>query len=249
MKDTIFIDLPSLLGVDNETYAAADSGDRQAQKKMLRTMWTREASPKALASTLPWTYWLLRMIGSGTQQTIADVFGVIDGQRKTGVITAAEADALDRLIEQFVGPGTVDDATASHVRRTFPSGNEQIVIELFLLHDRLASGDANVTLPEIQAGVQFSEELKSPDACVFFLGVFGQYLAQAGYLDEAIIAAEQALDGCETLVAADAEYTNRLGVSAILLRQLYTYSNNNLGVTLIDSKYQRAMDAYNASQK
>jgi hypothetical protein len=241
--------MPELLGVDNETFAAADSGDRQAQKKMLRTMWTREASPKALASSLPWTHWLLRMIGSGTQQTISDVFGVIDGQRKTGALPSAKADALDQLIEQFVGPGTVDDATAAHVRKTFPSGKEQMVIELFLLHDRLASGDPGISLTEIQAGVEVSESLNSTDAYVFFIGVFAQYLAQAGYLEEAIVAAEKALDTAESLAAKDNEYTNRLGVSAILLRQLYGYSNNVRGVANIDAKYRKAMEAYNASHE
>lgn len=243
MKDQVFINVPEMLGVDADVYERADKGDPQAQKQLLRAMWTQDASPKALASSEPWTYWLLRMVGSGTQQTIADVCGVVDMQRRTGRLPAAQADALDRLVEQFVGPGTVDPPTAALVRQAFPDGVETVVIELFLLHDRLASGDPGVTLPEIELAVQASDQIDSDAARTFFLGVWSQHAAQAGWLDEAIQAAEGALALADGLAAADPEYMHRLGITATLLRQLYGFAGNADGVAWLDQDYREALDA------
>jgi hypothetical protein len=250
MNNRIVIDLPSLLGVDADTYRRADNGDRQAQKRILRSMWTRNASPRALASSLPWTSWLLRVIGSGSEQTIADFWGVVDVQRRTGRLPATKADALDRLMEQFVGPGTVDAGTVGAVRRVFAAdAQEQKVIELFLLHDRLASGDTSVTLREIDAGVRLSEQLGSDGAHVFFLGVWAQHTAQGGNVAAAIRAAEVALGKCDKLVKSDPEYQHRLGVTATLLRQLYGFVRDAQGVNRIGREYRGAMEAYSRRQR
>lgn len=242
MNERIFINVPEMLGVDNETYIRADQGDRQAQKAIVRALWTRDASPKALASSLPWTHWLLRVIGSGSQQTLADFWGVVDLQRRTGRLSATAADALDRLIEQFIGPGTVDAATAEQARRQFASGEERQVIDLFLLHDRLASGDPTVSMEEIEAGVYLSDELKSDHGQVFFLGVWAQHVAQRGNLPRAIPAAEAALELSATLAAADREYRRRLGLTATLLRQLYGFVGDSAGVARVDGAYGDAME-------
>jgi hypothetical protein len=242
MSDRIFINVPEMLGIDNDTYLRADGGDRQAQKAIVRALWTRDASPKALASPLPWTHWLLRVIGSGSRQTLADFWGVVDLQRRTGRLSATEADALDRLMEQFIGPGAVDAATAAEVRQVFATGEEGPVIELFLLHDRLASGDPTVSVEEIEAGVYLSEGLESDPGRVFFLGVWAQHAAQRGDLVRAIPAAEVALEMSAELAATDAEYQRRLGLTATLLRQLYGFMGDAAAIARIDRRFAVAIE-------
>lgn len=247
MNDRIMINLDELLGVDPETMRRADAGDRLAQKTILRKLWTRDASPKALASTESWMVWVLRMIGAGTRQTIADVWGVVEVQRATGTLSAEHADAIDQLIEQFVGPGTVNEETRDLVRATFAQGSlESAVVELFLLHDRLASGDPSVSIAEMAHGAQVSELLGADGARAFFLGVLAQHVAQAGYLDDAIQLAEEVLVVCERLAEADPEYERRVGVTAMLLAQLYGFAGDGARSDAITTHYADAINAYTA---
>ena len=47
--EPIYLDIGDLAGVDASTYAAADSGDRQAQKLMLRNLLTSQAGDEVTA--------------------------------------------------------------------------------------------------------------------------------------------------------------------------------------------------------
>jgi len=108
--EPIYIDVGELAGVDADTYAAADSGDRQAQKLMLRNLLTSEASAAAL-TTGHWTAWMLRMIATGDRQAIADMLGAIAEAARAHWISTAQKAALDELVEQYFGPGAVAAAT------------------------------------------------------------------------------------------------------------------------------------------
>ncbi len=249
MNDRIIINLDELLGVDPETMRRADAGDRLAQKKILRKMWTRDASPQALASTQSWMYWVLRMIGAGSRQTIADVWGVVEVQRATGRLAPEHADAIDQLVEQFVGPGVVNEETRDLVRSTFtPGSTENAVIELFLVHDRLASGDPNVSIAEMAHAAQVSELLGADGPRAFFLGVLAQHVAQAGYIDDAIQLAEEVLAVCERLAEADPEYERRVGVTAMLLAQLYGFAGDGTRAAAIGNQYANAINAYTSAE-
>ena len=135
--EPIYIDVGELAGVDADTYAAADSGDRQAQKLMLRNLLTADASAAAL-TTGHWTAWMLRMIATGERQAIADMLGSIAEAARARLPTEQKA-ALDELVEQYLGPGAVGAATVNRVRAAFAGeARESAVVDLYLLSDRLA---------------------------------------------------------------------------------------------------------------
>jgi len=117
--------------VDAETFKAADGGDRQAQKKMLRNLLTSRASPEALISK-NWTAWMFRLIGTGGEQAICDALGSIDQAGRSGRITTTQQRALNELLEQFFGPGKVDPYFATAVLRAFQGQEYELsVLELF----------------------------------------------------------------------------------------------------------------------
>jgi hypothetical protein len=234
-----------MTGVDTETYRSADEGDRQAQKRLVRELFTRRASLAAVSSDEPWTTWMLRMIASGTEQSICDLFGVIDESRKSRRLSPQEADALDELIEQFIGPGEVRPETAALVTSVFDSMPlKREVIALFLAHDRLASGATDVTVDEIGESIQRAESIGSEAALTFFFGVWAQFAAQAGQLEQAIGAARAALTLAAKLAAADEEMQDRLGRTALLLSQLYQYAGEPALAAAVQMEHYEAVRAH-----
>src|SRR5688500_3474981 len=244
-RNAVAFNAQEMIGVDSETYQSADAGDRQAQKRLVRELFTRRASLAAVSSGEPWTTWMLRMIASGTEQSICDLFGVIDEARKARRLSPREADALDELIEQFIGPGEVRPETAALVTATFSSiALEHEVIALFLAHDRLASGAPDVTSDAIGDAIQRAETIGSEAALTFFFGVWAQYAAQSGQLAQAIEAARAALMLAAKLAAADEELQDRLGRTALLLSQLYQYAGEPALAAAVQMEHYEAIRAH-----
>jgi hypothetical protein len=234
-----------MTGVDADTYRDADEGDRQAQKRMVRELFTRRASLAALSSEQPWTTWMLRMIASGSEQSICDLFGVIDESRKARRLPAQQADALDELVEQFIGPGEVRPETVARVTETFaPVPLERDVIALFLAHDRLASGATDVTPAELQDAIQRADAIGSEAALTYFLSVWAQLAAQGGQLEQAISAAQAALTLAAKLAAEDAEMQDRLGRTALLLSQLYQHAGEPALAAAVQVEHYDAVRAH-----
>jgi hypothetical protein len=232
-------------GVDVETYRRADSDDRQAQKRMVRELFTRRASVAALSSEEPWTTWMLRMIASGTEQSICDLFGVIEESRKARRLPAQQADALDELVEQFIGPGEVRPETVALVTATFASVPlERDVIALFLAHDRLASGATDVTPAELGEAIRRADAIGSEPALTYFLSVWSQLAAQSGQLEQAIPAAQAALTLAAKLAAEDGEMQDRLGRTALLLSQLYQHAGEPALATAVQMEHYEAVRAH-----
>jgi hypothetical protein len=248
LRTSVIVDVQGLSGVSAETYQAADAGDRQAMKKILRNMWTRDATVEAISSPLPWADWMLRMIGAGTPQSIADLFGVIDQMRKRSRLTDIEADALDRLLEQYIGPDEVDETTARTVLDTFAGAErEHRVLELFMTHDQLASHERPVPISEVQRAVTQADELGSLAARTYFAGVWCEKAAQLGAVESAVAELWNVLGQLETLADEDPEFSDRIGVTALLLRQLCQQTNDARGIAIIDASYMDAMQAYLAN--
>jgi hypothetical protein len=244
-EQSIVVNVQDMLGVDSDTYRRADSGDRQALKRLVREVFTRRASVAALSSREPWTTWMLRMIASGGEQSICDLFGVIDEARKVGRLPPEQANALDELLEQFIGPGQVRAETADRVTAMFaPVPIERDVIALFLAHDRLASGAPDVTLGQIEQSIRLAEKIGSEAALTFFVGVWSQYAAQAGHLDDAISAASRALELATSLAGKDKEFEDRLGRTALLLAQLRKFAGQPAIAAAIETEYHEAIEAH-----
>jgi hypothetical protein len=208
-------------------------------------MFTRRASLAAVSSDEPWTTWMLRMIACGTEQSICDLFGVIDESRKARRLSPDEADALDELVEQFIGPGEVRQETAELATSVFDAMPlEREVIALFLAHDRLASGAPDVGPAEIAVSIGRAEAIGSEEALTFFLGVWAQYAAQSGELEQAIEAARAAVALAAKLAAADTELQDRLGRTALLLSQLYEFAGEPALSAAVQIEHYEAVRAH-----
>lgn len=244
----IFIDLADLSGVDNDTFQAADRGDRQAQKRMLRNLMTREASAEAL-TTRHWTDWMLRMIATGAKQATSDALGSIAEAGRSGGITQAQDAALSELFEQYFGPGTVGSATAKNVLAAFRGKRRETkVLELFLLADRLASGDSTVDATAVLDGTREADALGAPGATSFFRAVW----AQLTYADDALAAFEaglEAIKALEPLAEDDAAYAAKLGQLALMASQIAEVAGEPQAGQLLRAVHAERIAQFRASER
>jgi tetratricopeptide (TPR) repeat protein len=192
LEQNITFDLAEMSGVDRPTYRAANEGDRDAMKRMLSSMWTREARVEAVLSD-DWRPWLLNAIGDSNKSGLADALGAIDNARRGGRLSEAQAAALVSLIERFVGPGEIEREYMEAARRLFEGQETEIaVIDLFLLYDRVAS-----RLPcgagEIEAAAERAAALGAPAASAYFLGVAAERAYREHRTEAAYNAAKRAL--------------------------------------------------------
>lgn len=240
--DPIYIDIGELAGVDPETFAAADSGDRQAQKLMLRNLLTSDASATALTSG-HWTDWTLRSIASGEKQAIADMLGSVAEAARVGRISTEQKAALDELVEQYFGPGAVGEGTADKARAAFAGHpRESQVIGLYLLNDHLASG-LPATLDELAAAVSTAQALDSPSAKAFFTAV----MAQNTYATDPPGAAQMAIDALASYVelrAHDEVYARKVGMTALLGSQLADFAGDPQASMMLRAAYFDEIQAF-----
>jgi hypothetical protein len=249
-EKTMMMDAQTLAGVDAETFRRADEGDRQAQKRMLSNLLRKDAAATAITSDKPWTWWLLRVIGcAASRQSMADFLGVIYQERETGKMTTREYDVLLNLIEQYAGPGAVDDQTLDAAYEPFnDKALERSVITLFDYFDVVSTDSGNVNQFHISEIIKMAEAIPATGACTYFRGVWCQKEAERGGLTTAIAEALNVVASLEELAADDNEYTGRLGIMAFMLTQLYQYSKDLKAVESIQHKYGHAISVYQHAQ-
>lgn len=243
--EPIYIDAAELAGVDASTYAAADGGDRQAQKLMLRNLLTSQASPTAL-TTGHWTDWMLRMIATGHEQATADMLGSISEAARTGQLSEEQKAALDELVEQYFGPGAVGVPTANRALAAFAGQvRELAVLALYLVGDRLASGEP-VALDELANALATSRALDAPAAQAFFMAVTAQMI----YSDDPAAAFQLAVDAFGTYVALrdqDGVYGSKVGMTALLGSQLAVIAGEPQASMMLRAAYFDEIQAFQSA--
>lgn len=243
----IFIDLSELTGVDPETFAAADGGDRQAQKKMMRKILTNDASAEAL-TTGHWTQWMLRASATGSNQAMADALGSIEEAGRKGTISEPQLEALHGLYEQFFGPGEVGSKASAAALTAFKGDkNALATLKLFLVADRLSSG-SEVPADEVQSAAKQAAALKAPGAEAFFRAVW----AQQTFSSDPIEAFKSGLDAAESLKELgedDPEYKVKCGQIAILINQIARAAGDSAAASLIAITYADQISAFQKSQE
>lgn len=250
MQSSIGLSVQEMAGVDAATFAAADADDRQAQKLMLRNLWLQRASALIWTSDLPWTHYLQRVIGSGSEQTMSDFFGVIERDRKNRTISDKRARVLDNLLQQFVGPDEVGVATEEAVLAEFPENDpDHPFIDLFLLHDKLASGERQIGIDELKAAISLSKQIKAPGAESYFTSVWVQRSLASENLEEVLEKSKENLHILEALEETDPEYSRRLVMNAIQTMQIAQYAGEVETVTLIVNQYSEQIRSLAAEQE
>lgn len=240
--NTIIMDLQALAGVDAEVFEAADSGDRLAQKRMLSNLLMADASPQALTSNT-WMHWMLRIIGTGSRQSVADALGSITQAERTGRINEAERDALVDLIEQYFGPDQINPATASTALAVFQGQEEELaVLGLFMVHDRLASDSPDATLDEVREAAEKASAMGASGAAAYFQAVWAQNVYQMGSLEESFEAAYGALESLEEIAAGDSAYERKLGQLALLTAAIAQDAGDVVTPYLLLNKYSEQIE-------
>jgi len=248
MDEPIHIDLASLAGVPSEVFEAADRGDRQAQKMVLRSLMTQDASAAAL-TTGHWTDWVLRAVATGSRQAIADALGAIAQAGRSGTITPVQLAALNGMYEQHFGPGEVGEPASSQVRAAFAGTEpEETVVDLFLVADRLASGSQDITASEVLQASEAAARVGSTVARAFFLAVTGQLLARSdpqaafGYANDALKLLSEAAED-------DDIYTPKVGQTAILAGQIAQIAGEPSAASLLHVIHADAIAAYQEAER
>ncbi len=245
LENLIVVDAQKLAGVDAETWELADAGDRQSMKLILRNLSTREASIAALVSPLPWTEWMLRLIGCGTRQAFSDLLGVINESRKKGLLSKTEAEALNRLLEQYVGPGEVDEASAHAARDAFSEKpREHNVLDLFMIYDQITSQGREVPISEIQRAIRLAQDLGSVGAEAYYTSFWCERAVSLVEFASVKATAWDVLKKYEDLATQDSEFIEQMGLMALLLRQWCQSFNDEEEIARIDLRYMNAMQTY-----
>lgn len=244
----IFINIADLSGVDNETAEAADRGDRQAQKRMLRNLMAQDASAEAL-TTGHWTDWMLRMIATGAKQAISDLLGSIAEAERGGAISGSESAALNELLEQYFGPGSVGPGPAERVLAAFEGKDREVaVLELFLVADGLASGDVEIAPEIVWGAAQLADSMGAVGAASFFHAVWAQLTCR----EDPTAAFKVALDAAkalEPLADKDAVYQPKLGQLAILGSQIADLAGEPQAGVLLRAVYAERIQQYLAAEE
>ena len=186
---------------------------------------------------------MLRMIATGERQAIADMLGSIAEAARAQQLPTEQKLALDELVEQYFGPGAVGAATVNRVRAAF--AGESAVVDLYLLSDRLASGEP-VGLDEVADAVETSEALEAPAAEAFFTAVS----AQLSYSADPVAAFRLAVDALEKYVELreqDEVYAGKVGMTALLGSQLADIAGEPQASMMLRAAYFDEIQAFQSA--
>jgi hypothetical protein len=242
---TLTLQVGELAGVSPEEFAAADAGDRDVMKDMVWNLKTREASPEALASALPWTAWLYRLMGADGDGPMGDFCGVVDAADRSGRLKPAQAEALRTLFKRFIGPGEIEPEHVKAALKQFTGLAAAVAaIRQFQLYDRITSQEHEVPTPEIEHARVQAVAVGAPGLGAFLaLQLAGRELA-AGKLAAARAHAEAALQTWLALSENDAVYTPRTNMCAAFLYNVAKASGNATFQARVLRDHRARIEAY-----
>lgn len=251
IEKSIMINSKDMIGVDTETFRKADANDRMAMKRLLSSTLKQQASAISITSKQPWTYWMQRLIGcSGTMQSISDFLGIIEKELKDKKITEQEHNILLRLVEMFFGPDYIDEDTLQKAYTIFEGKElESNIIKAFDYFDLVTTDHAIISQAELENIMYFVKSNLDVMALSYFWGVWCQKEAERGAFETAINEILKLISTLEMLAEKDDEFFKRLGITAILLGQVYNYNNQPSMANDIQKKYADAIEAYQDSEK
>jgi hypothetical protein len=160
----------------------------------------------AKPSEADWTHWLFRYVVSNDGQAMIDLL------RHLGALPDVdEMGALAGLLAGYAGPGTASGAAYDAVaRRLAGRPRDVLALEVFRLHDRIASDPEHVRDADVQAGLALAEQLGEPGVRAYFLALDAQVLHRQGDIGDAKLRLVEAMGILLALTQSDAVYAGRL---------------------------------------
>jgi len=126
-------------------------------------------------TSYPWPFWLLRYIGSGDESALNAVIWSVGGSPPYGNISYKEAEAVYNLLEQYLGPGMAPEEAYEAVRQHITDNPERLdTLELFRIHDRIASAPEDFTYDDIAQGITLTARLNHTGVRAYFLSLQAQ---------------------------------------------------------------------------
>ncbi|MEX5255095.1 CHAT domain-containing protein [Kocuria arenosa] len=217
-ESNLTLNLQEISGVSPDIYRAADAGDRDAMKEMLWNLTARQSTFEALSSTEPWTYWLYRLIGAGSEAAMADVMGVVDAAARSTRLSENQAVALRTLLKRFVGPGEIEPKHVRAALKAFSGhSSETKAIKLFQLYDRITSQVHKVTMSDLMKGQSLAKQVGASGAVAFLTLQLADHALKTGKATLARRQAEDALQTYSELANDDSAYESKRNLAAAFL--------------------------------
>lgn len=230
-------DAPTLLGVDPELFARADAGDEEAMGEMMRQVVMRQGSAATdLRGARGWRDAMLRHIGTGSQQSWADLLRSIESGRAGGTLDPKLAVALDALCAGFTGHGMAPASAYDGVRAALGDDETTLLaIDAFELYDEFQSDPDTFDMTHAEAGQAVGERLSDDGVTSCFTLIASTQWARAGDLARALPLGLRGLSLVAELHETDPDYRDQLQRAATNARNFATY----LGETHVADSIER----------
>jgi len=159
---------------------------------------------------IAWPQWVLRYIASDDKEAYSDAIWSVGGSPPWGGVSYEEAEAIYRLLEEYLGPGTAKARFYNVVRARLKNLPErQAVLELFMVNDQITSTPDTYGADEVARGMALCKKVKHDGVLGTFLCYQSGLAYRNGNLPEAMQANWQALQIFLRLADGDPVYAKR----------------------------------------
>jgi hypothetical protein len=158
-------------------------------------------------SSKPWPYWMLRYVASNDPRAFSDLVWSVGGSPPYGKVNYEEAELVYKLLETFQGPGAASPALYDRVSERLGGRPDAVTaLEVFRIHDRIASDPSAYTKEDVDAGLALAGELNHVGLTCYFLLLRAGLAHRNGDIDDAKSDTLDALTALVPLVAEDPVY-------------------------------------------
>ncbi len=162
-------------------------------------------------TSLPWTHWLLRYAASNDEEAFKDLVWSVGGSPPYGGVSYEEVEAVYELLEEYRGPGDASAQAYEKVRKLIAHKPESLrALELFRIHDRIASSSQDFSAQDVERGAELAEELGHPGARAYFTLLRAELMYRSGEIPEAAQHTSEGLAALQELAFADPVYAGQL---------------------------------------
>jgi hypothetical protein len=150
---------------------------------------------------------MLRYVAANDRAAFNDLVWSVGGSPPYGKVGYDEAERIYKLLELFSGPGVAPGAAYDDIAALLGGRPDAVMaLEVFRIHDRVASNPSGFARADVDAGLAIAQELEHAGLTGYFLLLRAQLAHGSGDIDEAKRDTLEALPLLVRLVAEDRVY-------------------------------------------
>lgn len=159
-----------------------------------------------------WPYWLLRYVATSEPQALMDVMTSVTASPPYGSVSVEEASAVDNLLQEYMGQGQASAECYEALTR-FTSSDQQklLALEIFRIHDAIASSPDDFPESSVELGSSLAHELQHEGAIVYFDLLRAQLCQTRGDIEDAYKLTFAGFNQLLRLALKDQIYAKRSG--------------------------------------